>query len=48
MIGLEVQFFKSDEGAWERLGERMHVVDEAEEVEAMAKWMKGNPLPITR
>lgn len=36
MIGLELQFFKSDAGAWEGLCERMHVVDEAEKVVDMA------------
>ncbi|KFY03236.1 hypothetical protein O988_01613 [Pseudogymnoascus sp. VKM F-3808] len=45
-IGFEVQFYKHDNHQFEAISGRMHLVNDAHEVIALAQLMKATPMPF--
>lgn len=45
-IGFEVQFYKHENSQFEAIGGRMHLVNDVDDVMALAQHMKAHPMPF--
>lgn len=45
-IGLVVQFYKYEQGVFEKVGEKMHLLTDVHDVIRWAQYLKEHPMPV--